>query len=923
MKFHAPANIHPIPWMQKSISTLFLSLAGTVLLNAQIVTIDATSEYQTIEGFGGMIHTSWVEDLNEDQREKVFGNQPWNMGLSILRVHIDPNSYRFQEAVPTALYASKQGAKVIASPWDPPAALIDRSTGEPKLPSENYGAYAAHLNSFITVMENAGVPLYAVSVQNEPDIGEWTSWTAPEIMSFVKEYGHMINSRLIAAESFNFNRSYTDPILKDATAIENVDIIGGHIYGNGLYDYPLARQKGKSVWMTEHLTGSDSPSLNTWALALAMGKEIHDCMNANFNAYLWWYIRRFYSLMRDDGNISEKGYVMTHFSKFVRPGAVRVSADVSSAPGVYTNAFKTDSSMTIVAINTTGGSKDLTITIENAAFDEYVKFTSSKSRALENTGKIDASDGSFTITLDAFSISTITTNADAGGKFNNQLPQARAGEDLVLEDLDADRQESVTLDALASSDPDGQIVNYSWAMDGQQIATTPATELSLPLGEHDISLTVTDNDGARSIDRIHVSIKSAYSTERWIEPECTDPGTNWERSRSPDASNEYYLHTVQGVEQLDAPSEDEMDLIRINFQVVEESLYTVWGRVITPNAGDDSFWVKMDDSDWINWNGIPSGSSWHWDDVHSLSNDNPAFFDLSEGEHTLFISYREDGALLDKILISNAGKIPEGKGENIAGCKFIETTTELWYEAECPTVGDNWASYANDSASNNIYLSAPEGIRNTDVSSINSDDVIRLAFDISEEGEYKVWGRLQTPSEEANSLWVNVDNSEWVNWGNIPVNKKWHWDDAHMENDDAAVTFNLTEGRHFLFVCINEPGIRLDKLLITNTGIRPEGSGGEASSCEVDVLGSITREGKVKMRAFPNPSSGMLKVEWEEHFSRLEIVSMDGRSVLSKTFSTPVSFATLNLELEAGLYMLRVRNQENEQISSLMIIPSH
>jgi O-glycosyl hydrolase len=61
-------------------------------------------------------------------------------------------------------------------------------------------------------------------------------------------------TKLMVAESYNFNRTMTDPILNNATAAAQVSIIARHIYGNGFSDYPLARTKGKEVWMTEHFT---------------------------------------------------------------------------------------------------------------------------------------------------------------------------------------------------------------------------------------------------------------------------------------------------------------------------------------------------------------------------------------------------------------------------------------------------------------------------------------------------------------------------------------------------------------------------------------------------------------------------------------------------------------------------------------------
>jgi glucuronoarabinoxylan endo-1,4-beta-xylanase len=64
---------------------------------------------------------------------------------------------------------------------------------------------------------------------------------------------------------------------------------------------------------------------NTWSLAMVMADEINTCMDARMSAWVYWYIRRFYGLIDDSGNITDKGYVLSQFSKFIRPGAHRVA----------------------------------------------------------------------------------------------------------------------------------------------------------------------------------------------------------------------------------------------------------------------------------------------------------------------------------------------------------------------------------------------------------------------------------------------------------------------------------------------------------------------------------------------------------------------------------------------------------------------
>lgn len=890
---------------------------GPLLLNAQSIVVDAATEYQTIDGFGGMNHTSWVQDLNEDQRAKAFSNDPGNMGLSILRVHIDPNQARFPEQLPTAQYATGEGARVLASPWDPPTDLLDMSGDDPRLPYENYGAYVDHLNSFITLMNTNGVPLYAISVQNEPDIGGWTDWTPAEILTFVTEFGQDIGTRVLAAESFNFNRSYTDPILNDSAATANVDIIGGHIYGNGLYDYPLARSKGKPVWMTEHLTGSDDPALNDWALAMDLGKEIHDCMEANFNAYIWWYIRRFYGLIRDDGNISEKGYVMSHFSKFVRPGALRVGASVSAAPGVYTTAFKTDTSMTIVALNTTAGSLEIAFEIQNANDSNYAHFSSSGNEIMVHMGTVSAVAGTFSLTLEAGSISTITTSAGAGGKYNNIAPVADAGGDSTIV-LEADQTSALfTLDASASQDPDGQIANYSWSADGQQLAYSATHDLSLPVGEHAVVLTVTDDDGARDMDTIVVLVESMFNTNLWFEAECMEVGSTWLIPGDNNASNGRYVSTPHGTQLIAAPSENADDLIRIDFTVTESAGYKVWGRIIAPNADDDSFWVKMDDSGWSRWNSIPAGPVWHWDDVHADDNANPVVYDLTAGDHTLWICYREDGALLDKILVTNTGITPTGAGDVAEGCLIVDRTTELWFEAECAGIGESWNTGLHDDASNQAFAGAPTGTQLIDAPSEADADQIRFTFTVSEETDYKVWGRVLTALDDDNSFWVKMDDSEWTLWEDIPVDSYWHWDDVHGTNTAEAVSYELTAGEHTLTVCLREDGALLDKILIANTGLTPEGYGGTAEACSIVGLNRVLREKGLQI--YPNPSNGNFRVESAQDFSRLEVLTVDGKILISLDYGKPSKNEELNLQLDPGLYLLRVSDGKNSRFRRLVV----
>jgi O-glycosyl hydrolase len=378
------------------------------------VNIDLGVEFQSISGFGGINVPGWIDDLTPEQVDTAFGNGPGQIGMSLLRVRVPYDPAEFELEVPTARHAVALGARVIASPWSPPAAL--KTNGDViggELAVDSYGAYADHLLSFRDYMASQGVALHAISVQNEPDIRvtyESCSWTAPQMVDWLTTQGSKFEGTpLIAAESFNFNRAMTDPILNDPAAAAPVGIIGGHIYGRGLADYPLARSLGKEVWMTEHYTDS-SNSANAWPLALNVGKEIHDSMAANFNAYLWWYIRRSYGPLTEDGLVSKRGYLMAQYAKFVRPGYVRVAASQPANAGVFVTAYEhAGAPLVLVAVNQNASEQTINLAVYNGCADSFDRFTTSGTKNVSDDGPVTLIQNRGSVTLDAQSVTTFVS----------------------------------------------------------------------------------------------------------------------------------------------------------------------------------------------------------------------------------------------------------------------------------------------------------------------------------------------------------------------------------------------------------------------------------------------------------------------------------------------------------------------------------
>jgi glucuronoarabinoxylan endo-1,4-beta-xylanase len=401
--------------------TVAASVMGATDAAAAAANINPSAARQTIRGFGGMAHAAWIGDLTAAQRDTAFGTGEGRLGFSVLRIPVGENQADWSRDLATAKRAVELGATVFASPWNPPASMVETftrgsQTNAKRLRYSSYGAYAQHLNDFTTYMRNNGVNLYGISVQNEPDYAtDWTWWTSAEIVRFLRENAGSIGTRVIAPESFQYVKSMSDPILNDATALANVDIIGAHLYGTSYanFPYPLFKQKGagKELWMTEVYYPNSSDSGDLWPQALDVGEHIHHAMvDAEFQTYIWWTIRRSYGPMREDGQISKRGAMMAHFARFVRPGYTRIDATANPTSNVYVSAYRGGDTVVIVAVNKNTSSVSQQFTLANTTASGSVSnWLTDASRNVAPQSALSMTNGSLTVTLPARSAMTFVT----------------------------------------------------------------------------------------------------------------------------------------------------------------------------------------------------------------------------------------------------------------------------------------------------------------------------------------------------------------------------------------------------------------------------------------------------------------------------------------------------------------------------------
>ncbi|HEX3046499.1 MAG TPA: cellulose binding domain-containing protein, partial [Bacillota bacterium] len=252
--------------------------------------------------------------------------------------------------------------------------------------------------------------------------------TATEMLNYMKANAGSLQTRVIAPESFQYIKSMSDPILNDATALANLDILGAHLYGTPLsnFPYPLFKSKGagKELWMTEVYTDSTTDA-NSWPNALDVAYNIHNSMvEAEFNAYVWWYIRRSYGMITESGTVSKRGWCMAQFSKFIRPGYVRVDATKNPQSNVYVSAYKNNQNVVVVVVNRNTSSQSLTLSMSGATVGSLTKYTTSGSKSVNNDGTISGSGGSFSVTVDASSATTFV--GTIGGTISTPTPTVAA-----------------------------------------------------------------------------------------------------------------------------------------------------------------------------------------------------------------------------------------------------------------------------------------------------------------------------------------------------------------------------------------------------------------------------------------------------------------------------------------------------------------
>ena len=273
-----------------------------------------------------------------------------------------------------------------------------------------------------TLKSQTGIDLYALSIQNEPDyVAQWDSciWRGAEFQNFIKNFlaptfaVAALTTKVIMPEASGWDFTLAAPTLNDPVAAAGVQIIGAHGYSGSIAPCPLARSHGKRLWETEV---SDFAKFDpTIQSGLVYAKKIHDWIVAGgVNAWHYWWLISGNpdneGLLGSGGThyqVTKRLYAFGNFSKFIRPGFVRIAATPSPSPGVLVSAYKDPSkgNFAIVAINQGSSNVALNVAFHGFTTPSVTPWVTSASLDLVQQAPLQAGSA-FSPTLAAHSVTT-------------------------------------------------------------------------------------------------------------------------------------------------------------------------------------------------------------------------------------------------------------------------------------------------------------------------------------------------------------------------------------------------------------------------------------------------------------------------------------------------------------------------------------
>jgi len=385
------------------------------------IDIDDQKTFQTIDGFGFALTGGSAQHLahmNPAKRSallrELFAVDGKNIGISYLRISIgssdlndhvfsyddlsagetDPTLAKFSlapdraELIPILkeILAIDPKIQILGSPWSPPAWM--KTNNDPKggkLKTEYYAVYANYFVKYIQGMKADGITIDAITIQNEPLNDKNTPsmvMQAEEQAQFIKDsLGPTFKAAGIRTKIILYDHNcdvpeYALAILGDPQANPYVDGSGFHLYGGEIGAMSAVHNAfpQKNLYFTEFMAAEPAESARISISKPVVGTFIGALQNWSRNVLLWNLAANSkfephtdnggcgicQGAVTIDGNEITRNlayYAMAHFSKFVRPGSVRIASSSSTTlPNV---AFKTPEGKIVLIVANDGKSPQI------------------------------------------------------------------------------------------------------------------------------------------------------------------------------------------------------------------------------------------------------------------------------------------------------------------------------------------------------------------------------------------------------------------------------------------------------------------------------------------------------------------------------------------------------------------------------------
>ncbi|GAA4494039.1 glucosylceramidase [Hymenobacter ginsengisoli] len=378
------------------------------------IVVDTTQTYQTMDGFGYALTGGSAQVMSRMSAparaaliKELFATDSTSLGVSYLRISIgasdldasvfsyddgpaDPTLANFSLAPDQAalipvlkeILAVNPAIKILGSPWSAPLWMKsnNNSVGGSLLP-QYYDAYARYFVKYIQGMQAQGIPIDAVTLQNEPLYGgnnPSMMMQGSEQAAFIKNnVGPAFRAAGLSTKIIIYDHNpdsnglqFVSTVLGDAGASPFVDGSAFHLYGGnidaltGVHNaFPSKNVYFTELWTQAPGTSSFSGDLAFHVQNLEIGAprnwsrnvlEWNLASDQNFNPHTPGGCDQCLGAVTINGDAVTRNvayYSVAHASKFVRPGSVRVATNV---PGNLQNvAYKTpNGKRCLVVLNT-------------------------------------------------------------------------------------------------------------------------------------------------------------------------------------------------------------------------------------------------------------------------------------------------------------------------------------------------------------------------------------------------------------------------------------------------------------------------------------------------------------------------------------------------------------------------------------------